>query len=303
MGNSPLNLTTQDDSSAAVTPQKIYSAKELAEMMNTHPDQLADVNIGACTDWYRNEDYMEEIISYLETEESIDQLIKFILLRQKYDIYVNKHPKVCYRVPNEQKYAPYISDLSEKLSAIRTRELQKREIIASLEEMKTMWSSTGSVSEDSIQTFESKTTSPQFGESSIDGNIKYHLEDLPQDVRDQMLIETDKLYTVFVETMQGPVNSWIKKRHLQDWSVVRFICRLRGIVTRKCSIVIFGKLLEKIGLGNQENNMKQRKDGNDNNAMIAYDDPSNSNVKFWCLKKDGKEIEKLLETVIKEMAA
>ena len=68
-------------------------------------------------------------------------------------------------------------------------------------------------------------------------------------------------------------------------------------------MAIFGKLIEKIGLCNQENNMKQRKDANDSNAMIAYDDPSNRNAKFWRLKKDGKEIEKLLETVIKKMAA
>ena len=84
---------------------------------------------------------------------------------------------------------------------------------------------------------------------------------------------------------------------------VRFVCRIRGIVARHCSLSIFGSFLEHIGLGNQENNMKQRQDANDKNAIIAYDDPHNTNSKFFFLKKDGKVIEDLLADVIDYKAA
>ena len=66
---------------------------------------------------------------------------------------------------------------------------------------------------------------------------------------------------------------------------------------------IFGKLLEHIGLGNQENNMKQRKDANDKSALIAYDDPKNNNKQYYYLRKDGKEVEELLADVIVGEAA
>ena len=139
---------------------------------------------------------------------------------------------------------------------------------------------------------------------STEESVLYHLDDLPEEVKNQILITDDKVYSDFVTTMCGPVKGWIDKRRLQDWNVVRFICRLRGIVTRKCSLSIFGKLLERIGLGNQENNMKQRSDANDKNALEAYDEVTASNKqKYYRLRKDGKEVEKLLSDVIKAVAA
>ena len=146
----------------------------------------------------------------------------------------------------------------------------------------------------------SQTCQPTF---STDESVMYHLNDLPLDVQKQILITDDMVYSDFVTTMCGPVKDWIAERRLQDWNVVRFICRLRGIVTRKCSLSIFGRLLERIGLGNQENNMKQRSDANDKNALVVYDDLTNRNAKYYYLRKDGKEVEELLSDIIKAVAA
>ena len=65
---------------------------------------------------------------------------------------------------------------------------------------------------------------------------------------------------------------------------------------------IFGKFLEKIGLGNQENNMKQRKDANNDTFMKDYDDPYKKK-NFCQLKQDGDAIEKELMPIIKKLSA
>ena len=299
-------------SSAAATPNKRYSAKELGEMINTHPVELFNVDIAACTDWYRNDDYMEEMMSYVVEENKIDTLIEFIRTMQEYQTTNEHHPKVCYRVPDERKYVPYVEDLNEKLCAMRVRVLHAREIEARMEEMKKRWSSMSTTTTGvslavspakPLNVDKSETQPPVFTDDSIDNTIDYHLDDLPQDVRNQILIDEDAKYSLFVNALHGPVKTWIDKKRLQDWNVVRFVCRIRGIVAKHCSLKIFGRFLEHIGLGNQENNMKQRQDANDNNAIIAYKDPKNTNSKFFRLKKDGKEIEELLADVIDKEAA
>lgn len=302
------NISTMG-SSAAATPKTRYSAKELGEMINTHPQDFLHVDIGLCTGWYTDDDYMEEMISYVKKEESIELLISYILLIQERQVCIEHHPKVCCRVKDSRKFAPYVEDLKEKLDAMHVRTLHKREIEAKVAEMQSLWAVPTSTvaqeemaSEENADSATNETVAPVFSEDTFDNTFSYHLSDLPEDVKKQVLIKTDDVYSQFVETMQGPVKGWVDKHRQQDWNVARFICRLRGIVTRKCSMNIFGKFLEKIGLGNQENNMKQRKDANDENAMLIYDDPIKSQ-KIWKLKRDGKEIEAMLSDIIKSIAA
>ena len=271
-------------SSSAAAPSKTYSAKELGEMANLHPAELLHVDMGLCTNWYTNDDFIEEMMSYVVDEKRMDELIKFILLKQEQQI-CKHHPKVCYRVPDERKYVPYVMDLSTKLDAMRVRVLHEREVNAKLKEMESMWltTSTEMSSTENVElatnvvtdapSDSSETNPPVFSDSSSEELPYYHISDLPYDVEHQILINDDKVYTEFVLTLKGPVKNWIEKHRLQDWNVVRFICRLRGVVASKCSTSIFGKFLEKIGLGNQEANMKKRKDANDTNALLAYDNP------------------------------
>lgn len=297
--------------SGAANPHKKYSAKELAEMMNNCPAELFNVNIAVCTDWYTNDDFMEEMMSSVVDEERIDQLIEFILMMQEYQTVTEHNPKVCCRVPNENKYAPFVDDLKEKLCAMRVRVLHSREISAHMEEIKKRWASMNNTSSSTVHpatpspSEKSETQVPQFSDASADVPVEYHLADLPEDVQNHILLSDDKIYTEFVNTMKGPVKNWIDNHHLQDCNVVRFVCRLRGIVTTKCSMSIFGKFLEHIGLGNQESNMKQRKDANDNLALEKYDNPPTNGFtdKLWKLRRDGKEVEDLLQDIIKKNAA
>jgi hypothetical protein len=282
-------------------------------MMNTHPDQLFNVDIAQCTDWYRNDDFMEEIFTYVKDERMMEQLKRFILLIQERQTCTEHHPKVCYRVTDERKYVPYVQDLKEKLDAIRGRVLHKREIDANLAEMKRMWSKSECSFTDSASEFtetetlflptnqlDATTTHPHiFSNKSDDTSPQYHLTDLSLDVRNNILISDDKLYSDFVETLLGPVKDWIDKHRKQDWNVVRFFCRLRGIITRKCSLNIFGKFLDEIGLGNQENNMKQRKDANDNYALAHYDELKKNDRRYYSLIKDMEIMEDLLGELIK----
>lgn len=301
-------------SSSAAAPSKTYSAKELGEMFNTHSAEFFRVDIGLCTDWYTNDDYMEELMSYVVEEKDMCQLIRIILLKQEQQICVH-HPKVCYRVTDERKYVPYVTDLSTKLDAIRVRVLHEREVNKKLKEMEEMWLATSTeasaVEEDTQGTntpaetpSDSDETNPPVFIDSSEGELPlYHLADLPNEVQNQILINDDKVYTAFVVTLKGPVKKWIEKHRLQDWNVVRFICRLRGVVARHCSNHIFGMFLEKIGLGNQEDNMKKRKDANDKNALLVYDNSSKNRDSIWELRKDGKEVEDLLDDVIKSLNA
>ena len=282
------SLTEKEVRSGSADARKTYSAKELGEMANTHPAELFHVDMGLCTDWYTNDDFLEEMMSYVVDEKRMDELIKFI---------------------------PYVVDLSTKLDAMRVRVLHEREVNAKLKEMELMWMTT-STEMSSTENVDiainavtntssepSETNPPVFSDSSCEEQPHYHIEDLPYDVQKQILINDDKVYTEFVVTLKGPVRKWIEKHHLQDWNVVRFICRLRGIVATKCSISIFGKLLGIIGLDNQEDNMKKRKDANDPNALIAYDSSPKMRDNFWKLRKDGNEVEGLLEVVIKSLEA
>lgn len=313
MSNQSLTDYHRSNSSAAA-PSKTYSAKELGEMANLHPAELLHVDIGLCTDWYTNDDFMEEMMSYVVDEKRMDELIRFILLKHEQQI-CKHHPKVCYRVPDERKYAPYVLDLSTKLDAMRVRVLHEREVNAKLKEMESIWMTT-STEMSSTENVElvtnvitdassepNETNPPVFSDSSSGEQPLYLISDLPDDVQKQILINDDKVYTEFVVTLKGPVKIWIEKHRLQDWNVVRFICRLRGIVASKCSTHIFGKLLEKIGLGNQEDNMKKRKDANDPNALVAYDNPPKMGDKYYCLRNDGKKVEGLLDVVINSLKA
>ena len=306
MVNERKELTETLGSSAAATTQRRYSAKELGEMMNTHPDQLFNINLEECTDWFANDDYMEEMLSYVKDEKRIDELIEILCLKHEAAV-CNRHPKVCYRVTDERKYAPYVDDLDIKLDAMRVRILHKREIDTRLEEMKMRWASTTTdespKSDNKNENIYNQTTPPAFTANTDSGTIEYRMDDLPEDVRDQILIANDALYAEFVTTLKGPVKNWIDKNRLQDWNVVRFICRLRGLVAKSCSMSIYGRFLEKIGLGNQENNMKQRQDANDKNALIAYDDPNNRKFQYHYLKQDGKKVEELLCDIIGKQEA
>ena len=247
--------------------------------------------------------YIEKVSNAIELQADIDRFAGILKTCWKIDVANNRMEVV--RLNTETKlYEPYHPQFENNVDAIVEKIRQKRELEQSLKKQLEEWNGLrhkkSSTTQVIIPSEISQTSQPTY---STDESVMYHLNDLPMDVQKHMLITDDKLYSDFVTTMCGPVKDWITKRRLQDWNVVRFICRLRGIVTRKCSLSIFGKLLEWIGLGNQENNMKQRSDANDKNALVAYDDLTNRNPQYYYLRKDGSDVEELLSDVIKALAA
>ena len=281
----------------------LFDSAQLADTINNDIDNIPIDYMCFATHNY-DIMFIEKVLDAIEIQADIDRFAGILKICWKIDVANNRMEVV--RLNTETKlYEPYHPQFENKVDAIVEKIRQKRELEQSLKKQVEEWNylrnETSSTTQTIISSEISQTSLPYF---STEESVLYHLDDLPEEVKNQILITDDKVYSDFVTTMCGPVKGWIDKRRLQDWNVVRFICRLRGIVTRKCSLSIFGKLLERIGLGNQENNMKQRSDANDKNALEAYDEVTASNKqKYYRLRKDGKEVEKLLSDVIKAVAA
>ena len=296
-------------SSAAAPIHKPYSAQEIGNIMNTKPLELMKMNIGYLTRWYDCE-FIEEILRSVEKEPNIQILMTLIVVRWQRQV-DERHPNVCRFDPSTRTWKPYVENLQDKLNEVFERVKAYRKHKEEERQMEEQWELMfGGKEQNTIIPIktdipacnnENECDSTRFM-SQPNAEIEYWLNDLPIDVKNHILIEDDKLYSDFVVTLKGPVKQWIDKHNLKDWNVVRFICRLRGIVSRKCSLRIFGTFLEKIGLGNQENNMKQRKDANNDSFLNDYDDPRKKQY-FWKLKRDGDAIEKELNPIIERMSA
>ena len=296
-------------SSAAASPHKPYSAREIGELMNSSPLELMNMNIGLLTRWY-DCDFIEEILRHIEKELDIKMFMTLIMVKWQRQVDERLH-NVCHFDPSAHAYVPYVVNLPEKLNAVYERVIAYRKHKEEERQMEEQWlmmfgcdgqkPAMPTATEVPLNS-NSLEHSPASAGPSDNLDDKYSLSDLSEDVRSCILIDDDELYSDFVVTLKGPVKQWINKHNLQDWNVVRFICRLRGIVTRKCSLRIFGKFLEKIGLGNQESNMKQRQDANKDTYLKDYDDPKKKHL-FWKLKRDGDAIEQELKPIIERLTA
>ena len=280
----------------------LFDSTQLADTINHDIENIPIAHMCLATHNY-DIMFIENVLNAIELQADIDRFAGILKTCWKIDVANNRLEVV--RLNTETKlYEPYHPQFENKVDAIVEKIRQKRELEQSLKKQLEEWNGirhkTSSTTQIIIPSESSQTSQPTF---STDESVMYHLDDLPTNVKNQILITDDKVYSDFVTTMRGPVKGWIDDHHKQDWNVVRFVCRLRGIVTRKCSLSIFGKLLEWIGLGNQENNMKQRSDANDKNALVVYDDLTNRNTKYYYLRKDGKEVEELLSDIIKAVAA
>ena len=280
----------------------LFDSAQLADTINHDIENIPITHMCLATHNY-DIMFIEKVLNEIELQADIDRFAGILKTCWKIDV-ANNLLEVVRLNTKTQLYEPYHPQFENKVDAIVEKIRQKRELEQSLKKQLEEWNDLrheiSSTTQTNIPSEINQTSQPTF---STDESVMYHLDDLPMDVQKQILITDDKVYSDFVTTMRGPVKGWISKRRLQDWNVVRFVCRLRGIVTRKCSLSIFGKLLEKIELGNQENNMKQRSDANDKSALVVYDDLTNRNPKFLYLRKDGKEVEELLSDVIKAIAA
>ena len=279
----------------------LFDSAQLADTINHDIENIPVGNMCLATHNY-DIMFIEKVLDAIEIQADIDRFAGILKICWKIDVANNRMEVV--RLNTETKlYEPYHPQFENKVDAIVEKIRQKRELEQSLKKQLEEWNDIrheiSSTTQTIIPSEISQTSQPTF---STDDSAIYHLSDLPMDVQNQIMITDDKVYSEFVTTMRGPVKGWIDERRLQDWNVVRFVCRLRGVVTRKCSLSIFGKLLEGIGLGNQENNMKQRKDANKDERLDDYDNPARKQY-CWQLKKDGDAVEALLKPIIDQLAA
>ena len=252
-------------------------------------------------DW--NLDYIYDFLYYIRDVEKIKLIVKMLISKWGKDMNV----RGSFTNATDRNLIQKMHDFEDDL--IRVEQL----VFAKLEQEKAdeqlfdqyellFCNPAETVSHPPLMGDVNQTQMPAFETAEMSNAPQYHLDDLPEDVRNSFLISNDKLYSEFVEIIKGPVKKWIDGHHLKDWNVVRFICRLRGITIRKVSMSIFGLFLEKIGLENQLNNMKQCKDANNDERLNDYDDPRKKQY-FWQLKNDGDAIEKELQPIIKQLVA
>lgn len=267
---------------------KKYNAREVAEMANTHSSELCRVDFGLCSEWYEDDLYFENVFSQIERKEDIDATIDFIVLLQKYQTDVTHNISVCYRPSRYQRFVPKVDNLKKKLCMIQDAVLESRKIYSLRNSMVNQWLSTNTSPSQAPVVYDLQEKSDKTLKAP-----QYMLEDLPYDVRNQIMYKNNEDYTEFVSRLKGCIKEWIDKHNLKDWNVVRFICRRKGIVAHKCSMDAFSRLLEHIGLGNQTENMKKRQDANDKLALKNYD--LNKSDNLWKLRKDGAQIEELLQ--------
>jgi hypothetical protein len=298
----------KENQSGSAVAKMTPSAQELGEMMNTNPGYLfSSVDIGQVTDWYTNNDFMEEMLSYVKDEERINALIEYIQVRQEYQVTNEHHPKVCYRVTDERKYAPYVDDLSVRLEAMRVRIMHSREVCSQLERLKNQWSepdltklSAGMESNDTTE-----TTAPHFEKQTDDTadtpQIKYHKHDFNEKMLGCLYIDDDEIFSLFVSLMREKLWPAVEDNKNKYSNLLRFLLMYHGVIGDKTSMPQFNLLLQEIipGIGNQLSSLKQRQDVNNKKNLDYYGDPRQRKNDFcYKITRDAPKLEKLLQPLL-----
>ncbi len=313
MPKSTESLAAFEKQSGSAAARKTYSAmtpEEVGHLMNTNPGALFDIGLDRQTDWYKNIDYMERMIASVNDVERIDGLIEILIKMQEFQVSVEHHPKVCYRVTDERMYAPHVSDLATILDGIRTRVLHSREIQKQLDELKERWSATSSGTEE-LKEHDGCNNSilpDEFDDSTMTEIPQYKMSDLPYNLQNYFAIPNDKLYSEYVDILKNEIWPWIQKMNrgkglIKKWNAVKFISLLRGIIRRgRESVQDFTDFLNHIFKGEKEfkeNTITQYDAANDDNNYKGYDMKP-----YKCdstLKEDGQIIEKMLSPIIEAM--
>lgn len=267
----------ESGSCASAANTKTYSAQELGELMNKYPRKLLELNIGFITRWYDCV-FIEDVLRCLEHERDLHMLVELIMIRWTCDV-DERNEHVSRLNPEKKLWEPLHPTFPDVLKDIEQRVLTYRENKKKQARFEDKWRRTYSRSND---------------------DITYHLADLPETVREQLRIVDDWLFSDFAELMLGPVKEWVDRHHKSVWGVVRFICQLKGIVKRDSTIADFNRLLMELGLGDHTHNIKYREDAKNKNNFSKYlhSTPEHPDATIALLKKEGQELELILEQVL-----
>lgn len=286
----------------------LFGEGELAELICHYPMKILEIDMAVATHYY-NIEYIGQILNQVELLADVDRLIGMIQTQWELDVCDCRQQVVKYD-PDAEDYVAIVEDLPEKLAKNRQKiekRLQLKALKAKqLEEWKVAHTSTATQTQSEPVDVKNQTVAPQFAEGNLTPpeDVEYHLEALPYDVREIFCFNDDVNYTLFVRGMHK-VKEWVKEHRKQDWNVVRFVCIVRCVLAkRKTTLKLFAKLLQQIfsDIGDQENNMKHRKDANEEDNYLRYDDPQKSK---WAsckqLKEDGSEVEDYFAPLIERL--
>lgn len=239
--------------------------------------------------------------------EIADDLLDYIEVQYEDDV-DSRHPGVTQFDAQSRSFKPIFDDTQEKLTMLharlaQSRERQRKKCVLH-QRLFAKPDSTLSHSESETAVMQNSTDAPQYSEDgcstpSVDV-VEYHMAGLPPEQKNLFTFDDDIIYTKFRNCLQEVGNDWIANHRKQDWNVVRFVCILRGIFAKKqATMKLFSAFLCHIGFGEQESNMKHRKDANDSDNFTYYDDPKKCK---WSsckkLKEDGSEMEDYFAPVI-----
>lgn len=279
----------------------LFGNGELAELISHDPMKILEIDIAVATHYY-NVEYIGQILNQVELLADVDRLIGLIQTQWELDVCDCRQQVVKYD-PAAKDYVPILEDLPEKLTRIRQK-IEKRLQLKALrakqmEEWKVAHTSTATQTQSEPADVKNQTEAPQFAEENQtpqEDEVVYHLADLTdEEVRNNILLKTDQQYTCLVQDMRGPVKRWIDKHRFQDLNVVKFTLAKHYIIARNTSVRIYAKMIKHLipSYGDQEENIKKRKDANQKN-WETYE----NNKDFWKLKNDVKTVEECLANTI-----
>lgn len=282
----------------------LFGNEELAELISHNPMKILEIDIAVATHYY-NIEYIGQILNQVELLADVDRLIGLIQTQWELDVCDCRQQVVKYD-PESEDYVAIVEDLPKKLAKIRQK-IEKRHQLKALkakqmEEWKVAHTSTATHTQSEPADVKNQTEAPQFAEGNLtppDNEVVYHLADLTDDeLRKQILLKTDQQYTCLVHDLRGPVKRWIDKHRFQDLNVVKFTLAKHYIIARNTSVRIFAKLTKHLvpSFGDQEENIKKRKDANQKNWETYEKDP-----KCWQLKKDVEQVEECLANTIQSI--
>lgn len=258
------------------------SASELADLASSSLGDFAKLDIGYHSEW--NYDYFYIFFYHIQSDQIANLTQRWIISKWKADHKVFES----FGNATNSELTKQLHDFEDNITRIRELVREKREEEKLMDDLEREMSSFGTI-----------TTTPSFELPSETGVTPYHMDDLPKDISNIVLLPDDKTYSCFVEDLRGPVKRWIDKHHMKDWNVVKFACMVHKIVARNTSVSAFAKLLKHIipGIGDQEENMKKRKDAN--KERIDYYE---TNRDCWQLKNDVSAVDECLANTLELMS-
>lgn len=297
------------DQHADAAPET-YSAKELARIyMKFRPDFLGlDMEV-VTRGWNLN--FIFDFLYFVRNMSEIDLAIDWLKgqwteTHQFYNIYTNiKDPKLA---EERQRFNLSLEDIKKSLiSRFEDEEHQEALRVQMLIGYNTTTITEDISKENMSEKISNETDSPLFVESDSSGFPEYHLNDLPEDVRNILAFSDDETFTLFVKNMNGCTWNTVAPRRGKYLDRLRFVCNKFGITVKNTKRKQFDKLLHYIipdlgEIGNLESAMKKQKDSNDEANYKYYDSPEYYHrCKCYELCKVGAELEECLTPVLERI--